>query len=92
MFLGSKSGSFPASDRRDLVYLLTYHSAKGLDFQNTFVPLLTEGTRIKENFESDDLGRRKFLVALTRARYQQHLSYHGEMHDYLSRIPRKLLD
>ena len=92
MFLGSSFGSFEASDRRDLVYLLTYHSVKGLDFQNTFVPLLTDGTRIKENYESDDLGRRKFLVALTRARYQQHLSYHDEMHDYLSQIPRRLLD
>ena len=92
MFLGSSYGSFKASDRRDLVYLMTYHSAKGLDFQNTFIPMLSDGIRIKENYESDDLGRRKFLVALTRARYQQHLSYHGEMHDYLARIPSDLLD
>jgi len=92
MFLGSSYGSFPASDRKELVYLLTYHSAKGLDFQNTFIPLLTEKTRIKENYEDDSLGRRKFLVAVTRARYQQNLSYHDEMHTYLSRIPNNLFD
>lgn len=90
MFLGSSFGSFQMSDRRPLVYLLTYHSVKGLDFQNTFVPLLSDKTRIKENFESDDLGRRKFLVAATRARYQQHFSFHDDMHDYLGRIPPKL--
>ena len=92
MFLGSSYGSFESSDRRDLVYLLTYHSAKGLDFQNTYVPLLHSKTRIKENYESDDLGRRKFLVAVTRARYQQHLSYHEKKHEYLARIPHTLLD
>ena len=92
MFLGSGFGSFEASDRRDLVYLLTYHSVKGLDFQNTYVPLLHSRTRIKENYESDDLGRRKFLVAATRARYQQHISYHDEKHDYLARIPDRLFD
>ena len=53
---------------------------------------LTEKTRIKENYEDDGLGRRKFLVAVTRARYQQNLSYHDEMHTYLSRIPNNLFD
>lgn len=93
MFLGSNHGSFEASDDDELVYMLTYHSAKGLDFQHTFVPFLVPGTRIKENFEDDALGRRKFLVALTRARYQQTLSYHGnEQHEYLELIPDDLFD
>lgn len=89
-FLGSGYGSFEESDGKALVYCLTYHSAKGLDFQNTFLPFLSNSTRIKENYEPDDLGRRKFLVAVTRSRYQQNFSYSGTMHPYLSNIPTRL--
>jgi superfamily I DNA/RNA helicase len=89
-FLGSKYGSFEESDSKSIVYCLTYHSAKGLDFQNTFLPFLNSSTRIKENYEPEDLGARKFLVAVTRARYQQNFSYSGRMHPALAAIPRRL--
>lgn len=89
-FLGSGYGSFEESDGKSIVYCLTYHSAKGLDFQNTFLPFLSNSTRIKENYEPEDLGARKFLVAVTRSRYQQNFSYSGRMHRSLSVIPRHL--
>jgi hypothetical protein len=89
-FLGSGYGSFEDSDDFSLVYLLTYHSAKGLDFQNTFIPMLSSTIRIKENYEPEDLARRKFLVAATRSRFQQHFSYSGELHEFLEDIPSRL--
>lgn len=89
-FLGSSYGSFEESDNKSIVYCLTYHSAKGLDFQNTFLPFLNNSTRIKENYEPEDLAQRKFLVAVTRSKYQQHFSYTGRMHPLLSGIPRQL--
>jgi superfamily I DNA/RNA helicase len=89
-FLGSGYGSFEESDSKSIVYCLTYHSAKGLDFQNTFLPFLNDSTRIKENYEPEDLGRRKFLVAVTRSKYQQNFSYSGKMNSLLSEIPEHL--
>lgn len=89
-FLGSSYGSFEESDNKAIVYCLTYHSAKGLDFQNIFLPFLSNTIRIKENYEPDELGARKFLVAVTRSRYQQNFSYSGSMHPFISDIPGQL--
>ena len=89
-YLGSGHGSLEESDRRSISYVMTYHSAKGLDFETVFLPGLT-GRRI---FWKDDetIARRLFFVGLTRSRRNLFLSYHGaEPHRYLRDIPERLL-
>lgn len=90
---GSGSGSLYDSDTKKMVYLMTYHSAKGLDFANVFLPHLTEGVSLEPmKGASDDQERRLFFVATTRARERLYLSYHGEPHRFIEEIPDHLLE
>lgn len=45
-FLGSNNGSLSESDSAKIIYLMTYHSAKGLDFNNVFLPNLTADVKL----------------------------------------------
>ena len=59
------------------VYLLTYHRAKGLEFDAVFLPRLDEKelpTRLAKTDEARDEERRLFYVGITRAR--RHLCDH----------------
>jgi len=90
---GGGSGSLSDSDTRKMVYLMTYHSAKGLDFANVFLPHLTEDVSLEPmKGASDDQERRLFFVASTRARERLYLSYHDEPHRFIEEIPEHLLE
>jgi hypothetical protein len=90
---GGGSGSLYDSDTRKMVYLMTYHSAKGLDFANVFLPHLTDDVSLEPmKGASDDQERRLFFVASTRARERLYLSYHDEPHRFLEEIPDYLLE
>jgi len=90
--LGGGSGDLYESDSRPMIYLVTYHSAKGLDFPYVFLPNLTSKTKMQPmGGASDEEERRIFFVALTRARERLHLSYHGEPHRFIEEIPSDYL-
>ncbi|GEM54287.1 hypothetical protein B0A58_06380 [Flavobacterium branchiophilum NBRC 15030 = ATCC 35035] len=85
-YLGNGAGSFEDASKYSLATIMTYHSAKGLDFKAVFVPFLTPSLEIWRNFETR--ARTLFFVALTRSREQLFLSYSGQTkHDYLNLIP-----
>ncbi len=89
-YIGNKYGSLAESDHRPLVYLMTYHSAKGLDYETVFLPHLNEGT----DFWTDDpmIDRRLFFVAMTRSRRNLFMSYHTDKpHPYVQNMPQNLL-
>lgn len=89
---GGGSGSLYDSDFKKMVYLMTYHSAKGLDFANVFLPHLTEEISLEPmKGASDDQERRIFFVASTRARDRLYLSYHDASHRFIDEIPAYLL-
>jgi hypothetical protein len=89
---GSGSGEMADSDRRPVTYLMTYHSAKGLDFPQVFLPHLTSGTRMDPMVQAkDEDERRLFFVAITRAKRRLFLSYHGTPHRFIGEIDSKLL-
>jgi superfamily I DNA/RNA helicase len=95
MFLGSDNGSLPASDSSKIVYLMTYHSAKGLDFENVFLPSLHDEVYLDakpKNLSVEAMERRHFFVALTRSRRNVFLSYHGTPHWILKKIPADLTE
>lgn len=90
---GSGSGSLYDSDSKKMVYLMTYHSAKGLDFANVFLPHLTDDVSLEPmKGASEDQERRLFFVATTRARERLYLSYHDEPHKFIGEIPEDLLE
>ena len=90
---GGGSGSLYDSDSKKMVYLMTYHSAKGLDFANVFLPHLTDDVSLEPmKGASDDQERRLFFVATTRARERLYLSYHDEPHRFIGEISEDLLE
>jgi superfamily I DNA/RNA helicase len=90
---GGGGGDLYETDVRKMILLMTYHSAKGLDFPFVFLPHLTASTGLnafKGGTDSDE--RRLFFVASTRARERLYLSYHGEPHRFIEEIPDHLLE
>ena len=91
MYLGNGFGTLDEGDRRPLVYLMTLHSAKGLDFKTVFLPGMGRDLDI---FESDDAAknadklRRLLFVGLTRSRCDLFISFSGEgLHESMHMLP-----
>lgn len=89
---GSGSGEMETSDGKSITYLMTYHSSKGLDFPNVFLPHLTVDVTLDPMRYAPDHDERKiFFVAATRAKRKLFLSYHGDPHRFISEIDTDLL-
>ena len=87
LLYGSTSGQLPSSNKKKVVYLMTYFNAKGLEFPYVFLPKLNEKAKISPmGGASDDEARRLFFVAATRAKERLHLSYHGSPHQFVEEI------
>ena len=76
--VGNGYGDFNISN---CVYLMTYHSAKGLDFDNVFLPGINNRLYITPYLE---LNKRVFMVAMTRSRNNLYVCYTGIPHPYVS--------
>ena len=88
-YLGNNFGELSDSDNHALTYIMTYHSAKGLDFKHVFLPHLDTDKRFMQD---PDLDRRLFFVAMTRSRMNLFLSHSSEdpIH-YVPNFPQHLL-
>jgi len=82
-YLGNGAGSFEKANNEDLVTIMTYHSAKGLDFKAVFIPFLSAGLEI---WRDSERAKTLFFVAVTRSREQLFLSYSGTKHHFLNQI------
>lgn len=91
VYLGNGFGSLVESDTKPLVYFMTFHSSKGLDFKNVFIPGLDSSVKFvssKALINYPDLDRRLLFVAVTRSRENLFLSYSGHAaHPYLTSLP-----
>jgi superfamily I DNA/RNA helicase len=87
-YLGGGYGSLQNIYDENLVTVMTYHSSKGMDFDAVFLPSLTNQVRLWGN---SDIARRLFFVALTRSKQELYLSYYGDEHEFIRRIPKNLL-
>lgn len=88
-YLGNGHGALELSDSKPVVYVMTYHSIKGLDFRTVFLPLLTRETSF---WKTQDIDRRLFFVGTTRSRRDLFMSYHGkEPHPYVQGMPQEEL-
>ena len=77
-YVGNGYGSFDESDRR--IVIMTFHSAKGLDFENVFIPFANASMFISYD---DSLAKTLFMVAMTRTRKNLYITYNGYPSDYL---------
>jgi len=76
--IGNGYGDLVQASRQGKVILMTYHSAKGLDFDSVFLPFL--------NGNADIRGETLFMVGLSRSKETLTLTYSGTMHPYLKSI------
>jgi len=94
-YLGNGYGSLEDSDSRPIVYVMTYHSIKGLDFRTVFLPSLTSDTFFwRETDSPQELGidRRLFFVGVTRSHEILCMSYHGQdPHLFVQEMPQEEL-
>ena len=77
-YVGNGIGEFENSNGK--VILMTYHSSKGLDFDNVFLPFLNSSLFI---VPKESLSKTLFMVAMTRSRNNLYLTYTGYKHFYL---------
>ena len=78
-YVGNSYGSFTENEGK--ICVMTYHSSKGLDFDNVFLPGLNKSLHINS---SERLSRTLFMVAMTRSRNNLYLTYSGSHSTYLS--------
>lgn len=82
-YVGNGFGSF--SEGGGKINVMTYHSSKGLDFDNVFLPGLSQSLYINSN---ERLSRTLFMVAMTRSRNNLYLTYSGSQSAYLLNFSR----
>ena len=87
-YFGNGFGDLTEADNKPMVYLMTYHSSKGLDFPSVFLPFLNDSMeiawpKIRENIP--DIDSKLLYVALTRSNYNLYISYSGSPHPFLAK-------
>ena len=80
-YVGNSYGNFTENSRK--ITVMTYHSAKGLDFDNVFLPYLNRNLFITYD---EDRSKTLFMVAMTRSRNNLYLTYSGYKHEYLDKF------
>ena len=84
MYVGSGAGSLEQADRENKIIIMTYHSAKGLDFDAVCLPYLSVSLGATTNENA------LMLVALSRAKRDLLITYTGEMYHGFNRFLKDL--
>lgn len=91
-YFGNGIGELSDADGRPLVFIMTYHSSKGLDFDVVHMPGLVSGMQVVPHHaasEAPNLDRTLFFVAMTRSRERLIMSYSGDQaHKFVEGLPR----
>lgn len=80
-FIGSGYGSLSDAERNKEAILMSYHSSKGLDFDNVFLPYLNNSFYLHPSYANT-----LFMVAMTRSRKNLYLTYFGYTHDLVDKF------
>lgn len=80
MYIGNGVGSLEKADKKNLVVIMTYHSAKGLDFDAVCLPYISTNMRYAKNENA------LMLVALSRAKRDMLITYTGSMYEGFARF------
>lgn len=76
-YIGSRFGSLQNSEKHKNVILMTYHSAKGMDFENVFLPYLSDDVHVSETL---------LMVAITRSKMNLFITYSGALYYLVKRF------
>ena len=77
-YVGNGYGRFDENDHR--IVIMTFHSVKGLDFENVFIPFANISMYIHAN---EAIAKTLFMVAMTRTRKNLYITYTGRPSEYL---------
>jgi superfamily I DNA/RNA helicase len=90
-YYGNKVGTLNHGELGPHVYLMTMHSAKGLDFKNVFLPCLNRPARLN-NAEVEPFQRRVSFVGVTRTFENLFLSHvQGPMEAPFDSLPIEIV-
>lgn len=80
-YVGNSYGSFQNAAKNRNLIIMTYHSSKGMDFDNVFLPFLSDNLSISK-YDPQTL----FMVAMTRSKMNLFITYSGYLHDYVKKF------
>ena len=80
-YIGNGYGSFQNAAKKRNLIIMTYHSSKGMDFENVILPFLSDDLKFPR-YEPQTL----FMVALTRSKMNLFITYSGFLHDYVKKF------
>lgn len=80
-FVGNGYGALKDAERKKEAILMTYHSSKGLDFDNVFLPFQNAHFYLPPS-KTETL----FMVAMTRSRKNLYLTYFGYTHNLVDKF------
>jgi superfamily I DNA/RNA helicase len=72
MYVGNGYGSLSNAEDDEQAVIMTYHSSKGLDFDNVFIPFANEDLYISAN---DYLSKTVFMVAMSRCKKNLYITH-----------------
>ena len=81
-YIGNGIGTLSSSVSAGKMIIMTYHSSKGLDFDNVFLPFLHNNR--DEWFNNVIFTKTLFMVGMTRSKESLYLTYTGEKHKYIT--------
>ena len=80
MYIGNNHGSLEEADQINKIVIMTYHSAKGLDFDYVLLPLVNHKMYLQSNVDS------LLMVALSRSKQELVITFTGSLYSYLDRF------
>jgi hypothetical protein len=80
-YVGNNQGSFNNAEKNKNIIVMTYHSSKGLDFDNVFLPFLNANF-----FLHPSNAETLFMVAMTRSKKNLYITYFGCTHDLVDKF------
>lgn len=88
-YSNSNSSNETLNFNTDNPKVMTYHSAKGLQFETVFLPCVTTLTNDSNRIKSE---QKALYVAMTRTYRHLYIMYSGQLHYPLSNIPQDLYE
>jgi superfamily I DNA/RNA helicase len=82
-YIGNNYGDLYNSGEKGKIIVMTYHSSKGLDFDNVFLPFMGDSHHDRSLYYFTDT---LFMVGMTRSKLALYITYSGKMHEFIERI------
>ena len=82
-YIGNNYGDLYNSGEKGKIIVMTYHSSKGLDFDNVFLPFMGASHDDRSLYYFTDT---LFMVGMTRSKLDLAITYSGRMNQYVEKI------